>query len=95
MILGMVGWRGMVGSVLTNRMREENDFAFADKVIFYSTSNPGGAAPALPNGEPVLLDANKIDDLARCDVILTCQGGDYTKAIRSAAARCRLEGLLD
>lgn len=48
MILGMVGWRGMVGSVLTNRMREENDFAFADKVIFYSTSNPGGAAPALP-----------------------------------------------
>ena len=81
MILGMVGWRGMVGSVLTNRMREENDFAFADKVIFYSTSNPGGAAPALPNGEPVLLDANKIDDLARCDVILTCQGGDYTKAI--------------
>ena len=63
MILGMVGWRGMVGSVLTNRMREENDFAFADKVIFYSTSNPGGAAPALPNGEPVLLDANKIDDL--------------------------------
>ena len=81
MILGMVGWRGMVGSLLTNRMREENDFAFADKVIFYSTSNPGGAAPALPNGEPVLLDANKIDDLARCDVILTCQGGDYTKAI--------------
>ncbi len=77
----MVGWRGMVGSVLTNRMREENDFAVADKVIFYSTSNAGGAAPALPNGEPKLLDANSVEDLSRCDVIITCQGGDYTKAI--------------
>ncbi len=81
MILGMVGWRGMVGSVLTNRMREENDFSLAEKVIFYSTSNPGGAAPALPNGDPVLGDANNVDDLARCDVIITCQGGDYTKGI--------------
>ncbi|MCI5850754.1 MAG: aspartate-semialdehyde dehydrogenase, partial [Sutterellaceae bacterium] len=81
MILGMVGWRGMVGSVLTNRMREENDFSLAEKVIFYSTSNPGGAAPALPNGDPVLGDANSVEDLARCDVIITCQGGDYTKGI--------------
>lgn len=81
MILGMVGWRGMVGSVLTSRMQQENDFALADKVLFYSTSNPGGPAPALPNGEPRLLDANSVEDLARCDAIITCQGGDYTKAL--------------
>lgn len=81
MILGMVGWRGMVGSVLINRMREEHDFDRVEKVVFFSTSAAGSSAPQLPNGDPILADANSVKDLSRCDVIISCQGGDYTKAI--------------
>src|SRR5690606_875799 len=77
MTLGMVGWRGMVGSVLMQRMRDERDF---DRVepTFFSTSNAGGQAPL---GTAPLADANAIDALARMDVIITCQGGDYTSEI--------------
>ncbi|MCF0254473.1 MAG: aspartate-semialdehyde dehydrogenase [Duodenibacillus sp.] len=81
MILGMVGWRGMVGSVLMGRMQEENDFACVDKTIFFSTSAAGEAAPAIANAEPVLADAQDVASLAKCDVIISCQGGDYTNAI--------------
>ena len=81
MILGMVGWRGMVGSVLTNRMREEHDFDRVQKVIFFSTSAAGKPAPDLPNGDPVLADGNSVEALSKCDVIISCQGGDYTKVI--------------
>ena len=84
MILGMVGWRGMVGSVLMGRMREENDFALVDKTIFFSTSAAGGQAPDVVNAEPVLADAKDIEALKRCDVIISCQGGDYTKAVHPA-----------
>jgi aspartate-semialdehyde dehydrogenase len=77
MRVGLVGWRGMVGSVLMQRMTEENDFSVVDPV-FFSTSNVGGAAP-LGGGE--LQDANAIEALARMDTILTCQGGDYTTEI--------------
>jgi aspartate-semialdehyde dehydrogenase len=77
MKVGMVGWRGMVGSVLMQRMHEENDFALIEPV-FFSTSNAGGKAPL---GSEPLLRADDIEALARMDVVLTCQGGDWTKAI--------------
>lgn len=76
-LVGLVGWRGMVGSVLLQRMQEENDFAHIEPV-FFSTSNAGGTAPAMAKNETVLKDANDIDALKKCDIILTCQGGDYT-----------------
>jgi len=84
-LVGLVGWRGMVGSVLMDRMLAEGDFDLIEPV-FFSTSNAGGEVPAI-NGrhitksEKKLQDANDIKALARCDIILTCQGGDYTKAI--------------
>jgi aspartate-semialdehyde dehydrogenase len=79
--VGMVGWRGMVGSVLMQRMTEEKDFAEIEPV-FFSTSNAGGEGPAL-NGQQTgkLKDANSIADLKKLDVIITCQGGEWTKAI--------------
>lgn len=79
-LVGLVGWRGMVGSVLMQRMQEENDFSFIEPV-FFSTSNAGGKAPAMAKNESTLKDANDIDSLKKCDVILTCQGGDYTSDI--------------
>jgi len=77
---GIVGWRGMVGSVLMDRMRAERDFDVIDPV-FFSTSQAGGAAPDVGRGAGVLRDANDLGALAACDVILTCQGGDYTNAV--------------
>ncbi len=77
--VGMIGWRGMVGSVLLDRMREEKDFALIEPV-FFSTSNVGGQAPAEANGA-ALLDAKDISHLRLMDVIITCQGGDYTTEI--------------
>lgn len=79
--VGLVGWRGMVGSVLMQRMVEEGDFASIDPVYF-STSSVGGKAPALGGKEGgVLLDAMSVDALKQMDIIVTCQGGDYTKEI--------------
>jgi len=85
MKVGLIGWRGMVGSVLMGRMKEERDFDHIDPV-FFTTSNVGGKAPdigrAMDGGQlPPLKDANSIDDLKLCDTIITCQGGDYTKEI--------------
>ena len=77
MKVGLIGWRGMVGSVLLQRMQEENDFAGIEPV-FFSTSQAGQPAPM--NGG-TLKDASDISELKKLDVILTCQGGDYTKAI--------------
>lgn len=77
--VGMIGWRGMVGSVLLDRMREEKDFALIEPV-FFTTSNVGGQAPAEANGA-ALLDAKDISHLRLMDVIITCQGGDYTTEI--------------
>ena len=79
-LVGLVGWRGMVGSVLMDRMQAENDFAHFEP-LFFSTSNAGGAAPAQAKNETRLQDANDIAALKRCDIILTCQGGDYTSAV--------------
>jgi len=79
---GLVGWRGMVGSVLMERMRAENDFENIDPV-FFTTSQAGQAAPDVGKGESVLLDAFDLDALANMDVVLTCQGGDYTAAVHA------------
>ena len=79
-LVGLVGWRGMVGSVLMQRMQEENDFAHIEPV-FFSTSNTGGNAPAMAKNEKTLKDANDIGELKKCDIIITCQGGDYTNAV--------------
>ena len=77
---GIVGWRGMVGSVLMERMRTERDFGLIEPV-FFSTSQAGGAAPDVGRGPSALYAATDLDALAACDVILTCQGGDYTNAV--------------
>nr|WP_217346886.1 aspartate-semialdehyde dehydrogenase [Noviherbaspirillum sp. L7-7A]MBV0879507.1 aspartate-semialdehyde dehydrogenase [Noviherbaspirillum sp. L7-7A] len=79
-LVGLVGWRGMVGSVLMQRMQEEGDFAHIEPV-FFSTSNAGGRAPAQAKNETALKDANDIEALKKCDIILTCQGGDYTSEV--------------
>jgi aspartate-semialdehyde dehydrogenase len=79
-LVGLVGWRGMVGSVLMERMQAENDFALIEP-LFFSTSNAGGAAPAQAKNETRLQDAFDIDALKRCDVVITCQGGDYTSEV--------------
>ena len=76
-LTGLVGWRGMVGSVLMDRMQAEGDFNHIEPV-FFSTSNAGGAAPAIARNETVLRDAYDIEALKRCEIIITAQGGDYT-----------------
>lgn len=77
---GMVGWRGMVGSVLMGRMREEKDFEHIEPV-FFTTSNAGGKAPNVGKGDSTLKDAKNVDELKKMDVVLTCQGGDYTSEV--------------
>ncbi len=79
-VVGLVGWRGMVGSVLMDRMQAEGDFGLIEPV-FFSTSNAGGPAPVMAKNEKVLKDAMDIASLKRCDIIITAQGGDYTTAI--------------
>lgn len=79
-LVGLVGWRGMVGSVLIDRMQAEGDFDLIEPV-FFSTSNAGGQAPALAKNETILQDAFNIEALKRCDIIISAQGGDYTSAI--------------
>jgi len=79
-LVGLVGWRGMVGSVLIDRMQAEGDFDVIEPV-FFSTSNAGGAAPAFAKNETTLQDAFNIDALKRCDIIVSAQGGDYTTAV--------------
>ncbi len=79
-LVGIVGWRGMVGSVLLERMQQEGDFALFEP-LFFSTSNAGGAAPAMAKNERKLVDASDIKALARCDIVITAQGGDYTNEV--------------
>ncbi|RRV07225.1 aspartate-semialdehyde dehydrogenase [Pseudomonas sp. v388] len=78
--VGLIGWRGMVGSVLMQRMREEQDFDLIEPV-FFTTSNVGGQAPSVGKDVAPLKDAYSIDELKTLDVILTCQGGDYTTEV--------------
>ena len=79
-LVGLVGWRGMVGSVLMDRMQAEGDFGLVEP-LFFSTSNAGGKAPAQAKNETTLQDAFDIDALKRCDVVITAQGGDYTSEV--------------
>ncbi|KAA3625456.1 MAG: aspartate-semialdehyde dehydrogenase, partial [Proteobacteria bacterium] len=76
--VGFVGWRGMVGSVLMQRMLAEDDFSQIDEPCFFSTSQAGQAGPDIGRASGRLTDATDIDALSRMDVIVTCQGGDYT-----------------
>ena len=76
-LVGLVGWRGMVGSVLMDRMQAEGDFGLIEP-LFFSTSNAGGAAPAMAKNETKLQDAHDLAALKRCDIVITAQGGDYT-----------------
>lgn len=78
--VGLIGWRGMVGSVLMQRMLEEQDFDLIEPV-FFTTSNVGGQGPAIGKDVAPLKDAYSIDELKGLDVILTCQGGDYTSEV--------------
>jgi aspartate-semialdehyde dehydrogenase len=86
-LVGLVGWRGMVGSVLIDRMRAEGDFALIEP-MFFSTSDAGGPLPAaladLAQTETRLQDAHDIATLKRCDIVITCQGGEYTQAVHPA-----------
>ena len=79
-ITGLIGWRGMVGSVLIDRMQAEGDFELIEPV-FFSTSNAGGTAPSQAKNETTLKDAFDIDALKKCDIIITAQGGDYTAEV--------------
>jgi len=83
-LVGLVGWRGMVGSVLMDRMQAEGDFALIEP-MFFSTSNAGGKVPAAVAGfaknETTLQDAHDIEALRRCDIVITAQGGDYTTEV--------------
>jgi len=75
----LIGWRGMVGSVLMQRMREESDLAGLE-CVFFSTSNVGGAAPTEAAGA-TLKDAKNLRELSACEILISCQGGDYTTEI--------------
>jgi aspartate-semialdehyde dehydrogenase len=77
---GLIGWRGMVGSVLVQRMREERDFDLIDP-IFFSTSQTGAAAPDVGKAAPAVKDAKDLASLMDADVLIACQGGDYTTEI--------------
>jgi aspartate-semialdehyde dehydrogenase len=78
--VGFVGWRGMVGSVLMGRMREEKDLDLVDPV-FFTTSNVGGEGPKIGRETPPLKDAKSIGDLKAMEIIVSCQGGEYTNEV--------------
>jgi aspartate-semialdehyde dehydrogenase len=80
MQVGIIGWRGMVGSVLVQRMREERDFNLIDP-IFFSTSQAGAAGPDIGTRTPAVKNANDVQELAAMDVLISCQGGEYTADI--------------
>ena len=80
MQVGVIGWRGMVGSVLVQRMREERDFDLVDPV-FFSTSQAGTTGPEIGKRTPAVKDAKDVRELAAMDVLISCQGGEYTADI--------------
>src|SRR4029450_12955196 len=88
---GIIGWRGMVGSVLVQRMREERDFDLIDPV-FFSTSQAGGTAPAIGKTIPVIKDANDVTALAAMDILISCQGGEYTADIHPKLRKAGWKG---
>ena len=91
MQVGIIGWRGMVGSVLVQRMREERDFDLVDP-IFFSTSQAGGTAPSIGKTVPAVKDAKDVTALAAMDVLISCQGGDYTADIHPKLRKAGWKG---
>lgn len=81
--VGFVGWRGMVGSVLMQRMLDERDFDLIDEPVFFTTSQLGQAGPAIGKAVPPLQDASDLEQLRSMDAIVTCQGGDYSKQVHA------------
>ena len=90
--VGFVGWRGMVGSVLMQRMIEENDFNHIDEPVFFTTSQTGQAGPDIGKTIPTLKDATDIDELKTMDAIISCQGGDYTNEVYPKLREAGWEG---
>src|SRR5512132_316284 len=78
--VGIIGWRGMVGSVLVQRMREERDFDLIE-AAFFSTSQAGSRGPALGQVAPLVKNASDVSELAAMDILISCQGSDYTAAV--------------
>jgi aspartate-semialdehyde dehydrogenase len=78
--VGFIGWRGMVGSVLMERMNQENDFSHMES-YFFSTSQAGAAAPTVINSHDKLLSAMDSKELSKMDILVSCQGGEYTSEI--------------
>lgn len=91
MKVGLIGWRGMVGSVLMQRMREEGDFDLVEPV-FFSTSQAGGTAPLVGGKTSTLKDAKDLAELSACDVLISCQGGEYTTEIHPALRKAGWNG---
>lgn len=89
--VGYVGWRGMVGSVLMDRMKSENDFKHFQN-YFFSTSLKGNKTPDYENAHATVLDSDDVNALADMDIIISCQGGDYTKSIRPQLEQLSWEG---
>ena len=90
-VVGLIGWRGMVGSVLVQRMRDERDFDFISPV-FFSTTQAGNPAPDIGRAVPVVRDANDLAALMEADVLISCQGGEYTSAIHPRLRAAGWEG---
>lgn len=89
--VGFIGWRGMVGSVLLQRMREEGDFSGIDP-MFFSTSNVGGAAPSEAGDGTTLHDARSLKTLSSCDALISCQGGEYTTEVYASLRKSGWKG---
>ncbi|MGE3611207.1 MAG: aspartate-semialdehyde dehydrogenase [Bacteriovoracaceae bacterium] len=90
--VGFIGWRGMVGSVLMERMQTEKDFALMES-YFFSTSQSGEKAPSIQNSYPSLLNAMDIQELSKMDILVSCQGGDYTKEIYPSLKKNNWKGI--
>jgi len=91
MNVGIIGWRGMVGSVLVQRMRDERDFDLIDPV-FFSTSQAGAAGPEIGKRVPAVKDAKALAELTAMDVLISCQGSDYTNEIYPALRAAGWDG---
>ncbi|MBT3567186.1 MAG: aspartate-semialdehyde dehydrogenase [Porticoccus sp.] len=89
--VGFIGWRGMVGSVLINRMLQEDDFSQIEP-IFFTTSQLGNLGPVIGMESTLLQDANNIESLSKLDIIVTCQGSDYTKAVHTLLRQAGWDG---
>ena len=90
--VGIVGWRGMVGSVLLDRMRAEHDFDLITEPVFFTTSQPGQPGPDIGREVPPLQDATDINALQAMEIIVTCQGGDYTQQIHHQLRQAGWQG---